>query len=134
MEHFNLQPSDQLSILTYEVGALRRHLIKQRLRLPSPGYHYIFPEDVRQDISTLLADLPQHCVILRAALRDFQDQTDPAHFREASVFLEELQADPALLFRMPVIEISRCLRADAELIASIGVDPNLLNGKDSTPC
>ena len=89
---------------------------------------------MRQDISTLLADLPQHCANLRAALRDFQDQTDPAHFKEASAFLEELKADPALPFGIPVIEISRCLRADAELIASINVDPNLLKKEESTSC
>jgi len=129
-----LHPSDELTILSHQVGALRRYLIKQRTTLPAPGYHLDITADGAEKTRTLLAELPERCRTLLSALRAFQKRTDPAHFKDASIYLQKLAADPGLLFRAPALETFHGLRADAELLISLGLDPASLNEKEPTIC
>ncbi|CAN5359886.1 hypothetical protein BH09VER1_BH09VER1_53150 [soil metagenome] len=134
MKKTKLHPSDELTILSHQVGALRRYLICQRTSLPSPGYHLDLTVEAAEKTRTFLAEMPEKCRTLHAALLAFQKRTDPGHFREAAEYLQKLADDPSLLFQMPTLEIYQCLRADAELLASIGIDPVSLNEKEPSPC
>lgn len=129
-----LYPSDELTILSHQVGALRRYLVKQRTSLPAPGYHLDLTAEAAAKTRAFLAELPGHCRTLQAALRDFQERTSPRHFKVASDFLQKLELDPLLLFQVPPLEIYQSLRADSELLTSIGIDPELLNEKEPTLC
>jgi len=127
-------PSDELTILSHQVGALRRYLIRQRTSLPAPGYHLDLTVEAAEKTRRFLAEIPAQCRTLHAALRDFQKRTDHGHFKDASAYLQKLAVDPSLLFRMPTLEIYQGLRADAELLASIGIDPAALNEKEPSLC
>lgn len=129
-----LNPSDELTILTHQVGALRRYLVKQRTSLPAPGYHLDITAEAAGKTRDFLAELPGHCHALQAALRDFQQRTSPDHFKAASEFLQKIEFDPFLLFRVPTLEIHQSLRADAELLAAIGINPEMLNEKEPALC
>lgn len=129
-----LHPSDELTILAHQVGALRRYLVTQRTSLPSPGYHLDLTNDAAGKTRQFLAALPEKCRTLQAALRDFQKRTDPAHFKDASAYLQKLAGDPGLLFRVPTLEIFQGLRADAEMLAALGLDPAPPDEKDPTRC
>lgn len=117
-----LEPSDELTALCYQVGSLRRHLIKQRSTLPHPGYHPELKPEETEETRTLLDELPGLCRGPLAALRDFQANTHPSHFQDACTCLEKLAADPSLLFRAPALQTYQNLRTPSELLASLGVD------------
>jgi len=134
MKKTKLHPSDELTILAHQVGALRRYLIRHRTSLPSPGYHLDLTAEAAEKTRTFLAELPEMCRTLHAALLAFQKRTDPGHFKDASAYLQRLAGDPGLLFQGPTLEIFNSLRADAEMLAAIGLDPEPLNEKEPTLC
>lgn len=134
MKKPKLHPSDELTILAHQVGALRRYLIRQRTSLPSPGYHLDLTEEAAEKTRKFLAELPEKCRILLAALCDFQKRTTSGHFKESSDYLQNLADDHDMIFRVPTMEIFEGLRTDAEILATIGLDPEPLNGKEPTLC
>ncbi|MBE2203969.1 MAG: hypothetical protein IAE94_06505 [Chthoniobacterales bacterium] len=134
MKKPKLHPSDELTILTHQVGALRRYIIRQRTSLPSPGYHLDLTAEAAEKTRKFLAELPGKCRILLAALSDFQKRTAPGHFKDSSEYLQNLADDPGMIFRVSTMEIFEGLRADAEILASIGLDPEPLNGMEPTLC
>ncbi len=134
MKKAKLHPSDELTILAHQVGALRRYLIRQRTSLPSPGYHLDLKPDAVEKTRKFLAELPEKCRTLHSALSSFQKRTDPGNFRDASDYLQKLAADPGLLFRVPPLEIYEGLRADAEMLAAIGLDPAPPHEKEAPLC
>lgn len=134
MKKPKLHPSDELTILAHQVGALRRYLIRQRTSLPSPGYHLDLTAEAAEKTRKFLAELPGKCRILLAALRDFQKRTALGHFKESSDYLQNLADDPDMIFRVPTLEIFEGLHADGEILAMIGFDPEPLNGKEPTLC
>jgi hypothetical protein len=120
-----LEPSDELTALCYQVGSLRRYLIKKRATLPHPGYYPdLKPQDV-EETRALLENLPGQCHGLLSALRDFQARTHPSHFQDACTCLEKLVADPSSLFRAPALQTYQNLRTPLELLASLGIDVEL---------
>lgn len=134
MKKTKLHPSDELTILAHQVGALRRYLIRHRTSLPSPGYHLDLTAETAEKTRGFLEELPEKCRTLHAALCDFQTRTDPGHFKGASAYLQKLSGDPGLLFQRPTLEIFNGLRADAEMLAAIGLDPAPPNEKDPPLC
>lgn len=125
-----LEPSDELTALCYQVGSLRRYLIKKRATLPHPGYHLDLKPEETVKTRMLLDELPGLCLGLLSALREFQARTNAAHFHDACACLEKLAADPSLLFRAPALQTYQNLRTADELMASIGVDVGSFTQKD----
>jgi len=117
-----LEPSDELTALCYQVGSLRRYLIKKRSTLSAPAYYLVLKPDNVEETRAMLEKLPGQCRDLLSALRDFQGKTNAAHFQDACACLEELVADPCQLFRAPALQIYQNLRITNELMASIGVN------------
>jgi len=134
MNQQEYDPSDELTMLSHQVGALRRYLVHQRATLPAPGYHLdITPEDAEKT-RNFLEELPGHCRSLQASLHDFQARTAPENFKDASAYLQKLANDPAQFFREPALEIFNSLRADKEQLASLGIEPPPIDDTELTLC